>query len=346
MYMNKILLIFAITILTLIASCKKETTIKEEYNPPQPKLYGTWQVISVPPSTSNSYYVFPNDASNFGYILTIDKDGFKSQQTFTYKATENQINMYYYLYNYTVANDTMKMFSAPGVYSAYVKISNPAFTKDNWNSTFSSLKRLTPPRGFTTSTSRSFGINGDFIYPNGMNGSGTYVYKYNTLTQQYIDSISVSANTSTYFKSPSLYYGLYGNFMLYKTADMSPSATPISTNLLNYCDNVSANASSGVIYAFLSNAHLYSGTEGSNFNDLFDLTSYSVSNVLYYKNDEFLGLKGGYIIRFKISPKFTILDSYLSIPNFNVYALSSNGSDTWVYGYNYAINDYQLMKIN
>ncbi len=344
--MNKIKLIFSLSVILLIASCKKETTIKEEYNPPQPKLYGTWQVVNTNPSvTTTTYYVFPNDGKNYAYLLTLEKDGFKSRQAYAYKATENQVNFYYYLYNYTVSNDTLTLYNTPSNYSTFTKVTNPSFTPDNWMGSFTYAKTLTPPRAMNSSYLKPFGIDGDNIYPTGYNGSAYYVYKYNTVSQQYTDSGSIAINASTYFKSPLIYYGFNNNNFLWKTTGLTGGST-ISTNQLNYTNTISANPNSGVIYAFVSNGSMYSGTEGSTFNQLFDFNSTGIYNVLYYKNDEFLALRNDCIVRVKISPSYQVLSVYQGKANFSPYVLSTNGVDVWLYGYDNLTSDYKLIKVN
>ncbi|MDI1234183.1 MAG: hypothetical protein PSX81_07875 [bacterium] len=190
--MKNIKLFVSLSVIVLLAACKKETTIKEEYNPPQPKLFGTWQQINTNPSnTTISYYIFPNYGANYAYILTLESDGFKSKQGYAYKATENQLNIFYYLYNYSVANDTLKLYTSPGVFTALKKVASPSFTPANWMNTYSTLKTLVPPRAMNSSSLKSFGIEGDNIYPCGYNGSSYNVYKFNTVSQQYTDSIPV-----------------------------------------------------------------------------------------------------------------------------------------------------------
>ena len=58
------LLIATVLGLFILNSCTKKETIIQEYNPPQPKLFGTWKLIGQNSSDTN-YYVFPNDGSRF-----------------------------------------------------------------------------------------------------------------------------------------------------------------------------------------------------------------------------------------------------------------------------------------
>lgn len=344
--MKNIKLILGLSAVFLFAACTKKTTITEEYNPPQATLFGTWKMMSENVNNGESYYVFANDGSNFAYNLMKDINGFKSKDVYAFKATDKQINVNYTLYNYTVVADTLTLFETPTVYNKYVRVVNPTMTPSNWTSSIKAIRRIELPRTVSYGTIRTFGIDGDNLYLCGYNGSSYYVYKYNSLTNQFLDSIAVPNVASTYFKSPTVYYGFDANNKIYKTTGLVAPTTAVSLNDINYTYALSMNPSSGVIFAFTSNSALLSGTDGSNFNSLFSFGNYGVSYVQYDKNDEFVGLRNGNIVRMKISPSFSVVNSYDRLSGFYTYAFSTNGNDTWMFGYNNQTSTYQLVKVN
>jgi hypothetical protein len=344
--MKKIKILLGLSVVLLMAACTKETTIKEEYNPPQPKLYGTWKMENNSTSTNEYYYVFTEDGSNYVHTLVKDNNGFKYKESSAFKATDKQINMSYYLYNYDVVADTLTLYNSPTAYSRYFKVLNPSFTPSNWTGSLKVLKTLELPRAVTSNTLRPFGIEGDYLYLAGNNGSGDYVYKFNSVTKQHVDSINVVYGVTTYFKSPNLYYAFESKNKIFKTTGIASPSSTISINDIDYTRSISVNASSGVIYAFTQSGQLYSGTENATFNMLFDFNPYSLSYLLYDKNDEFMVLRNGMISRLKISPAFNVIKSYDPVPNFYTYSISSNGVDTWLYGYNNMTSTYQLLKVS
>ena len=344
--MKKIKILFGLAVVLLSASCTKETTIKEEYNPPQASLYGTWKQIFATPTTNETYYVFNNDGSNFSYFLSKDQYGFKTKESYPFKATDKQVNVSYYLYNYTVVNDTLTLYQTPSSYTRYLKVANPTFTPTSWTSSLKVLRNVELPRGVNYNTVRSFGIDGDFLYLCGYNGMGYYVYKFNSLTNQYTDSLNVPNVATTYYKSPYVYYGFDASNKIFKTTGLAPSSADVSSNNIDYTYSLSMNPNSGVFYAFNVNQKLFSGTEGSNFNLLFDFNTYGASYVMYDKNDEFIGLKNGAVTRMKISPTFSVISNFDQLSNYYTYVLSSNGTDTWLFCYNNNTSSYQLVKVS
>jgi len=344
--MKKIKILFGLSVVLLMAACTKKTTITEEYNPPQATLFGTWKLMSENVNNGENYYVFANDGSNFAYYLMKDVNGFKSKDVYAFKATDKQINVNYALYNYSVVADTLILYESPSTYNKYLRVVNPTMTPSNWTNSLKAIRRIELPRAVSYGTIRPFGIDGDNLYLCGYNGSGYYVYKYNSLTNQHLDSISVPSVATTYYKSPSVYYGFDANNKIYKTTGLVGPTIAVSLNDINYTYALSMNPSSGVFFAFSNNSSLLSGTDGSNFNTLFSFSNYGVNYVLYDKNDEFMGLRNGSIVRMKISPSFSVVNSYDRLPGFYTYAYSSNGTDTWLFGYNNQTSTYQLVKVN
>lgn len=332
--------------LFILNSCTKKETIIQEYNPPQPKLFGTWKLIGQTSSDTN-YYVFPNDGSNFMHLLTNSNYNFKTSQIFAYKATENQLQVYSTLLNYKVSNDTLYLMENPNVSTKLVKINNPSFTPANWMSASSVAKKINIPRGIGYNT-RPFGIDGNYLFMYGNENGNERIFKFNSSTEQHEDSGLVSEPASTCIKSGTMYTAFdNGNYNIYKSLTSSiGSMSTISNNTLPYANAISVNANSGVIYVYTNDAKLYSGTENSTFNELFNFASYGVNNVLYYKNDEFLCLRSNNICKVSIAPNFKVLANYQSIPGFSIYQISTNGTDVWCYGYDNNTGTYKLVKVN
>jgi len=342
--MKNKLFVFGLIASLLMIACKKETTIVQKYNPPSALLFGTWELIEND-TFRKTYYVFANDGTNFGYGLEVDNNGFKSKSGFAFQATNNQIILGSSIINYSVAGDTLKLLEDPTIPTRLVRIPSPTFTPNNWVLDLKVIRKIELPRGVNYNTMRPFGIDGDFLYLCGNNGINYQVYKFNSVTKTYSDSIVVPNVASTFYKSPNMYYGFDGSEKIHKTTGITAPLVAISNNTLNYTNAVSYNASSGVIYAF-SNGQLQSGTENANFNSLFDFNTYNLGYVLYDKNDQFFGLQNGSIKKVKISPALSVVENYDRLPNYYTYFLSSNGIDHWLFAYNYTTDTYQLVKVN
>lgn len=344
--MKKLKLILFFFAFLWMSACKETTIVKEEYNPPAPRMLGTWKYTNINAAISESYLVFSDNGSNLAYILTKDTSGFATKETFTYKADDKLVYVFNGLYNYDVRNDSLFMQPNGNPIEKYVKVNAPNFTPSNWTNSISIMKRLQLPRGVNYNTIRPFGIDGDILYLCGTNTLGNYVYKYNTLTNTFMDSISIPNIASLFYKAPNLYYGFQSYSKIYKTSGLTLPSAMVSTNDINYTQALSLNPNSGVIYAMESSANLYAGTDGSNFNAIFNSSFYSISNVLFFQNDEFIGLKNNTIARFKINPKVSAIKTYDTPAGFYTYVLSSNGSDHWLFGWNSVISNYELVKIN
>jgi hypothetical protein len=228
-----------------------------------------------------------------------------------------------------------------------VKINNPSFTPANWMSASSVAKKINIPRGIGYNT-RPFGIDGNYLFMYGNENGNERIFKFNSSTEQHEDSGLVSEPASTCIKSGTMYTAFdNGNYNIYKSLTSSiGSMSTISNNTLPYANAISVNANSGVIYVYTNDAKLYSGTENSTFNELFNFASYGVNNVLYYKNDEFLCLRSNNICKVSIAPNFKVLANYQSIPGFSIYQISTNGTDVWCYGYDNNTGTYKLVKVN
>lgn len=340
------LLTFTALALLVLNSCTKKETIIQEYNPPQPKLFGTWRVIGQN-TTDTNFYVFPNDGTNFMFMLYKTQQGFRNIQSAPFKSTDNQIQIYGSLYNYKVSNDTLTMMESTLSSFRLVKINNPSFTPSNWMITSSIIKKINMPTG-TGYYTRPFGIEGNYLYLYGNINSSQKIYKFNHTNGISEDSGAVSEPATVCVKSGTLYTAFdNGTYNIYKsTTSNIGSMSIISNNALPYANAISVNPNSGVIYTYCGDGKIYTGTENSTFNELFNCSNYGIGNVLYYKNDEFLCMRGGIICKVSIAPEFKVLANYAAIPGYNVYQLATNGSEIWCSAYENSTGQMKLMKLN
>ena len=332
-------------ILILLNACKKEVTIKEEYNPPQPEIYGTWRMIANN-STDTVYYVFTNDGANILQYLQVDTVGFRTIRGVAYWASKNQVYYSNTLWNYKITSDTLSLSEITTINLKFVRVKNPGFTPENWLSDISVISKFTLPKNFTDPP--TFGIDGPILYLSRYNDnvSKYYVYKYNIVSKKYEDSVEVLGLASTYFISPNIYYS-YGsnNFYLHKSNGLHSALTPISSAFVNSSKNISVNKLTGDIYAYSYWNELKSGKEGDFFNTIYDFSGRGCSNVVYFKDDEFLCLRGNNISRMKINGSLKVVASYDFIVNYGFYSLSTNGDDIYVFAYNYVENKFELLKV-
>jgi hypothetical protein len=173
------LLIISVLALFVFNSCTKETTIKESYNPPKPGIYGSWRQVNN--STDTQYFDFPDDNSNFVYILTNYKLGYHTSSALAYFASEKQMVISGSTYNYEITVDTLMMYNSPGNFMKFIKVDNTKISHKTWVKSITKLKTIDPPVGYSYSY-HPFGINGDLIYPHCKTGSTEGIYQFNTLT--------------------------------------------------------------------------------------------------------------------------------------------------------------------
>lgn len=308
-----------------IQGCKKETVVKP-YSPTTPTLYGTWQTINTDISNNEKEYFIYSSADNFGYILTEDEFGFRESEGYTFSATDKQFNFGGSLKNYSVKGDTLKVYESLNSFKTLVKISNPSFNYENWTNTVDVSRNISAPDDINSS--RSFGINGDFLYFYN-SAYADRVYKLNTLNNKYVDSMDVSTTCGLYYKSGTIYYGFNNTNFIFKSTELqSATLNKISTNKLYYVYTMSFNGNSNTIYAYQSNDIMFAGTEDGTFSELFKFSDYNTSSVVYYKNDEFLAIKDYKLYRVKISPTFKVVASY-KLNGYDINNISTNGVDVW-----------------
>lgn len=339
---------FIIILLLLVQSCTKEVITKKEFIPATAPsaLYGTWKRINNNPADLNSFYFIISSNDNIIYTLSEDKYGYRTIYSYASNANNKQLNIGGGLYNYTIINDTLKLKSQPNEIFNCVKVSNPNFTPNNWVKKAVILKSINMPNN--TDAYKSIGINGDNLYF-GNTTYGNKVYKFNTLTQQYIDSIIIGINgVSNFYKNGTLFYGFEDNARLAKTTELQfATAAFLSLNQLSNIQSMSYNGTSNTFYAFNNNNYeLYAGSEGGNFNLLTDFRANNYPNsVVYYGNDEFLAIYSGSLCKIKISPTFKITESY-QLNNYSIYSVSTNGTDVWAKVYNSISDNYEFLKLN
>lgn len=340
--MNFKLLNISVLALTVFNSCTKETTIKESYNPPKPGLYGSWRQVNN--STDTQYFDFPDDNSNFVYILTDYKLGYHTSSAVAYFASDKQLVVSGSTYNYDIKADTLMLYNAPGNFTKLIKVDNSKFNHKTWVKGISKLKTIDPPAGYSYSY-HPFGINGDLIYPHCKTATNEGIYQFNTLTGTLEDSVAVSEPASTVYNSGNVYLAFdNGTYNIFKT-DMN-STTSNSVNTIPYPRSISMNKSTGEIFVFNSNADLYKGSDGGTYSVATSLNAASCEYVQYYKDGEFLCLYNGALHKILPGLTFKVTASYDVVPGLSVYSFSTNGDVVWLYGYDSMTSKYKLVKVS
>ncbi len=350
-------LLIIIVLFFMSQSCKKEvinnTTIKEDYNPPVSKIYGKWKIINADPSDLSETYMIFESNKPFAYQMSKDKYGFKEIQSTAYSVTEKTL-IFGGIYVYEISNDTLVLKYEPNSDVAkLVRTTSTEVDPLNWVSSVSTLQTSKSLPNMSSSDDGSFAFDGDKLFFSS-NYTGSFrFYKYNSTSNSLIDSFPTGDRYSSFYKkSTNQIYMANNSFSSAKPLkinDFSPgSASALTTSSHNYIKNFSFNPNSGVMYAFQSTNKLFSGTEGGALSVLFDVatTGHSFDQMSYYSNDEFLILEDNKIHKVKIAPSLTVTKSYDRIPNFSIYSISTNGSETWVFGYNNTISKYEFRKIN
>jgi len=173
----------------------------------------------------------------------------------------------------------------------------------------------------------------------------------NTLNGTMVDSVNVPNGNwhALHFKASSnkLYNTRYsGSYTMQQRTGLMGASSNLSSNTLSNIQYISTNGSSGTVYAS-NNNQLYSGSEGGSFSNLFTFTGNYPRAVVYYKNDQFLGVYNGTLVLFKISPSFEIIKQYrLTGPDAGyLEAISTNGSDIWAMTYDNNANRYTYVKV-
>lgn len=342
--------ILSIAILSLFAlvACNKETTTIKQYTPPSApeEFYGTWQIINKDINAkTKEYFIFIKD-DNYFYMLSEDENGFKRMSDAAFAPSDKQLNFGEGIYNYIIKNDTMFLtYSKDGNVFSAVKYKGSDINKNTWIKKGVITRTVDAPKGIVYEN--TIGINDDFLYLYSSIYGGGKVYKYNTLNNKFVDSVS-AASVSLFYKNGFTYYGFSISNTLVKTSELlSATASSISTNNLFNVGSLSINGTSNTIYAYeKSSKKLFVGVEGGAFSELYDFVDIgSVKSVVYYGNDEFLIVKDYRLFKVKISPTFKVISSYqLDNIDGNIYSVSTNGIDIWCTAY--YNNKYQYYKLN
>jgi len=355
--MNKNILLIVLVAAVIVGACKKEVinnTIVTEVKPvPNMKLNGVWKSNDFD-SNSNSLQYFAIDLSTNSGVEYSNESGVKNKWTFVLNATQELLDRSGRLYKYTLSNDTLRMFRSP-TSSVQVFLLDSMSSVANWVGSVQVDQTVETPHGINGSNSYGFGIDGNDLYFWARRYANAGMYLLNAASQTLTDSVMGSATPTSAFFDKGNNKFIYGNAQsgsnLVKTTGFNSSSSNLSTNNLGVAvQNISFNGSSGTVYAYSrSNSNMYVGTDGGAFTTLADLDNLQniyLNHLCYYKNDEFLAVTNSQIIRCKIAPKFEIIKSYERLNNFGLSALSTNGTDIWVFGQNYnGNNKYEYRKI-
>lgn len=353
--MKKVTFIAAILLMIGIASCKKVTIIEETITevgegPAQVDIYGVWELQN--PDTTNKrqeYWRFEKGSPYYQYF-DIRESGLIEVEVGTWFISEthlrrqNEGNLPYML------NGDSLVLDPEGVWN-----SRELFVRKRGVQLNNKIKEITPSRTLTIPSwhslynRTSFGIEGDFLYVTHRSG-GTYKFmKWNTVNGMFVDSSNVPSGNwhALYFRTNNnkLYNTRYsGTYNMRQRTGISGTNSNLSSNGLSSIRAISANPSSGTVYAS-RNSIIYSGSEGGNFSTLTTFSGDYPRGVVYYKNDQFIGQWRGTLVLFEIAPELKIIEQY-NIPGKYIYeGLSTNGSAVWVITYDNNINRYQYQRV-
>jgi len=358
--MNTRLLLIALLPLLILGGCTKETietkstTVTKPYVAPTYSFWGTWKVIKEDPTdTLKEYFAFDENTASCFQLEERD-GGFRSLDYSSVTATDKLIRFDWDGYRpYKIKGDTMIVYdyNSPGEIGERMVREANAPSIDDWMGQAKVVRKVYVPQDHQTNTGLSFGIDGDFLYVNHL-ANGTYrFYKMNTLNGTMVDSVNVPNGNwhALHFKASSnkLYNTRYsGSYTMQQRTGLMGASSNLSSNTLSNIQYISTNGSSGTVYAS-NNNQLYSGSEGGSFSNLFTFTGNYPRAVVYYKNDQFLGVYNGTLVLFKISPSFEIIKQYrLTGPDAGyLEAISTNGSDIWAMTYDNNANRYTYVKV-
>lgn len=354
--MKKYIISLSIIAIVLV-SCTKEVVTEKKttvpYVPPTLGIYGTWKVTQNNNSGNAEEIIIISKDDHYIYDLTKDIEGFKSNYISIYDADDKTINWDGYFLNYKITGDTMTWMTTPtNVEYKMVKDNSGSVTIDNWTKkmNISSTGVLAEIGSDYDFNNYGFGVKGDLLYISGSLFGQYKIYELNALNGKLTDSVNYISSAAVAYRasSNSFYYGrTSASDKLKKAIGIGGALTDLSTNSISSARNISYNASSGTIYVFNSNRKLYAGSEGGNFTELADLSTITSSfyEMMYYKNDEFLVRRNSTIYRVKISPTFTVVESYGRDYNFSIRNFGTDGTTIWVYGRNEMTDNYEYRKV-
>jgi hypothetical protein len=321
--------------------------------PPVSKIYGKWKLINSNPSDlSEQYWIF-DSLTPYGYILSKSDKGFKDMGAGAYAVTENTL-LFDGIFAYEVSHDSLFLKSNPTkTVAILVKTTQADVDFNTWMSKISTLLTAPALPGMNYNNDGSFAFDGDILFVNSNYTGSNYLYKYNTTSSSIKDSLSISGNIAGFYKKSTDHIYVASNYStanpIVKVPNFTISgAAVVTSNSLNYLKSLSYNPNSGVMYAFQNTNKLFAGTEGGNLSVLFDVatTGLNFDQMSYFSNDEFLILNNNKLYKVKIAPSLTVTKSYEEISNFSILSISTNGTETWVYGENELNGKYEFRKIS
>lgn len=354
--MNAKILYFIILSILFISSCKKEITnniIEEEEKPAlNLKIYGVWQNLSYDPNNDDRKYI---EYSTSGYTneYKLQDNGVQTKKIRVFKVTENLVTTQFgSMATYKIYGDTLILKTNPDLIRKFIKISNLDIVKD-WVGTINNLATIKSPNGIANFINGGIGFDAEFLYF-AYNRYGTaLVYKYNSITDQFVDSIGLgAADLSVFYQKNNnrfIYCRSQNISTLVKSTGFNILLSNASSNTLNSIKNISVNPSSGVIYAYSgSSSELFAGTDGGISTSIFksgNVPNTNINQMCYYKNDQFLALIDNSLCLVKIDPIFSIVKTYNFISSFAIYNISTDGTTAWINGYNYDTVQFEFRKI-
>ena len=341
----KAILLVALAI-SLFTSCKKEEGPAGPEGPtgptgisttPNPAIYAKWEVVSGLAGTK--YAIIKND--NSFYRLDSAQYGFKSLQSDMAFITSSQITIFYSTYNYSIANDTLRLKNLnnnivlkkntnvpdEALWVIYVSvldtIDNPAIGGDgrqeigfdgtnilwsgNWNS--STLYKINP----TTATSTTLSLAGNY-YSAGVNYAASYIWISNYSTMDKVNP----------------------------TTGAIISTSPVLTS-----------GSRIVAHALIGQNMIYSDGNGNVFSwdisgaTIVPLFTHYITGMEYVNGFLYL-LDGNQVYKCQLSPFEALTSYYIDSPlvGSNMGGITYDGSHFWVVGEDNYTGDNKLVKLS
>ena len=354
--MKKITFIAAILLIIGFASCKKVTIIEETITevgegPAEVDIYGVWEFQD--PDTSNKrreYWRFEKGSPYYQYfdiresgLIRVDYGVWFISETHLRRQGEGNLP-------YKLSGDSLVLDPEGAWNEKELFVRKKGVNLNSRIKTISASRTVAVPSWHNITTQNSIGMEGDFLYVT-HRSAGTYKFmKWNTVNGMFVDSSNVPSGNwhALYFRSNN--NKLYntrnsGTYNMQQRTGINGGNSNLSSNGLSSIRAISANPSSGTVYAS-RNGIIYSGTEGGNFSTLTTFSGDYPRGVIYYKNDQFIGVWNGTLVLFEIAPELKIISQY-TIPGVYLYeSLSTNGTDVWAMSYNSSIGRYQYNRFS
>lgn len=307
-----------------IGSCTKNTETTIIQSPPDATLYGSWKFVD-----TVDYYIYFEKDSRYVYNLNQTEFGIKTIYTSIFIANEKQLNYSGTNFNYSVNGDTLKLVNISGGNQIEtILLVKSDMVPDKWVKPIESTNiEIIRPELF----GRGFGVDGTTWYV----GSGTTVYRYNSLSKTFEDSSSTLG--SGIFSVCLAASGRLGVGFDYGSDDNPKEIN--KTDFGSRTDAASEPVKQGVIsfdpannYYYIADYaynYIYRLKSGDPLTKIYTLPG-NVHFPVFYKNNSMLAVTDdGTIIKFNTSP-FKVEETYRLKTKDYISHLSTDGTSVYV----------------